>query len=54
MGSVILSWDRNDYGLSIDGKVQGVKDAPFSLGASNNVTGSQTVSDNAAMPRSST
>ncbi|MHA4869963.1 FxDxF family PEP-CTERM protein [Duganella sp. PWIR1] len=48
VGSVILSWDKNDYGLSIDGKVQNLKDAPFSLGASNNVTGSQTVSYNAA------
>lgn len=48
VGSVILSWDRNDYGLSTNGVVQGLKDAPFSLGASNNVTGSQTVSYNAA------
>lgn len=47
VGSVILSWDRNDYGLSTNGVVQGLKDAPFSLGASNNVTGSQTVSYNA-------
>jgi hypothetical protein len=48
VGSVILSWDKNDYGLSVDGKVQGLKDAAFSLGASNNVTGTQTVSYNAA------
>jgi hypothetical protein len=47
VGSVILSWDKNDYGLSTNGVVQGIKDAPFNLGASNNVSGSQTVSYNA-------
>jgi hypothetical protein len=47
VGSVILSWDRNDYGLSTNGVVQGLKDAPFNLGASNNVSGTQTVSYNA-------
>lgn len=47
VGSVILSWDRNDYGLSTNGVVQGLKDAPFNLGASNNVSGTETVSYNA-------
>ncbi|NVM76391.1 hypothetical protein FHW83_002186 [Duganella sp. SG902] len=47
VGSVILSWNRNDYGLSTNGVVQGLKDAPFSLGASNDVSGTQTVSYNA-------
>jgi hypothetical protein len=48
VGSVIRSWTHNEYGLSVDGKVQGLDKAPFSLGASNNVTGTQTVSYNAA------
>jgi hypothetical protein len=48
VGSVIRSWTNNDYGLSTDGKVQGLTPAGWSLGASNNVTGSQTVSYNAA------
>jgi hypothetical protein len=47
VGSVIRSWTHNEYGLSTNGKVQGLDAAPFNLGASNNVTGSQTVSYNA-------
>lgn len=48
VGSVIRSWTHNEYGLSVDGKVQGLDSAPFSLGAANNVTGTQTVTYNAA------
>jgi hypothetical protein len=47
VGSVIRSWNNNDYGLSTNGVVQGLTPAGWSLGASNNVTGSQTVSYNA-------
>ncbi|TFW15582.1 PEP-CTERM sorting domain-containing protein [Duganella callida] len=47
VGSVIRSWDNNDYGLSTNGVVQGLKQADFSLGAANNVSGSETVSYNA-------
>ncbi|MTV37153.1 PEP-CTERM sorting domain-containing protein [Duganella radicis] len=47
VGSVILTWHTNDYGLSTNGVVQGLKDAPFNLGAANYVTGSETVSYNA-------
>jgi hypothetical protein len=48
VGSVIRSWTHNEYGLSVDGKVQGLDQAPFSLGAANYVTGTQTVNYNAA------
>lgn len=47
VGSVIRSWTSNQYGLSTNGVVQGLHDAPFSLGASNNVSGTQTVNYNA-------
>ncbi|MYM31984.1 PEP-CTERM sorting domain-containing protein [Duganella sp. CY15W] len=47
VGSVIRSWHNNDYGLSTNGVVQGLKTGPFNLGASNNVTGTETVSYNA-------
>ena len=47
VGSVIRSWNHNEIGLSVNGKVQGLDAAPFSLGASNNVSGTQTVSYNA-------
>ncbi|WP_432382212.1 lectin-like domain-containing protein [Duganella sp. P38] len=47
VGSVIRSWNNNQYGLSTNGVVQGLDATPFNLGASNNVTGSQTVSYNA-------
>lgn len=48
VGSVIRSWHNNDYGLSTDGVVQGLKAADFNLGAANNVSGSETVSYDAA------
>jgi hypothetical protein len=48
VGSVIRSWSNNDYGLSTNGVVQGLKSSAFSLGASNYVTGTETVSYNAA------
>jgi hypothetical protein len=44
VGSVIRSWNNNDYGLSTNGVVQGLKSSAFSLGASNYVTGTETVS----------
>jgi hypothetical protein len=47
VGSVIRSWNNNDYGLSIDGKVQGLTSAGWSLGAANYVTGTETVTYNA-------
>jgi hypothetical protein len=48
VGSVIRTWDNNDYGLSTDGVVQGLKQASWNFGALNNVTGTQTVTYNAA------
>ena len=47
VGSVIRTWDNNEYGLSTDGKVQGLNKAAWNFGALNDVTGSQTVSYNA-------
>ncbi|MRW91388.1 PEPxxWA-CTERM sorting domain-containing protein [Duganella sp. FT80W] len=47
VGSVIRTWTNNDYGLSTNGVVQGLKDTPFDLGAANKVTGTETVSYNA-------
>jgi hypothetical protein len=46
-GSLIQSWTNNTAGISTNGVVQGLKAAPFNLGAANNVTGSETVSYNA-------
>jgi len=48
VGSVIRSWDNNEFGLSIDGKVQGLHKADWNFGALNNVTGTQTVTYNAS------
>ena len=48
VGSIIRTWDNNEYGLSTDGVVQGLNKAGWNFGALNNVTGSQTVSYNAA------
>lgn len=47
VGSVIRSWNNNQYGLSTNGVVQGLEAAPFNLGLSGKVSGSQTVSYNA-------
>jgi len=47
-GSLIQSWTNNTAGLSTNGVVQGLKAAPFNIGAANSVTGSETVSYNAA------
>jgi len=48
VGSIIRSWTHNEYGLSTNGTVQAdLTPAAFNLGASNNVTGTQTVSYNA-------
>jgi hypothetical protein len=47
-GSLIQSWTNNTAGLSTNGVVQGLKAAPFNLGAANDVTGTETVSYNAA------
>lgn len=48
VGSIIQSWDNNKVGLSTNGVVQGVANAAFNLGAANYVTGSETVTYNAA------
>jgi hypothetical protein len=48
VGSIIQSWDNNKVGLSTNGVVQGVASAAFNLGAANYVTGSETVTYNAA------
>jgi len=47
-GSIIQTWHNNTIGLSTNGVVQGVKSADWDLGASQNVTGNETVSYNAA------
>jgi hypothetical protein len=48
VGSIIQTWHNNTIGLSTNGVVQGVKPAGWSLGAAQNVTGSETVSYNAS------
>nr|WP_315211795.1 PEP-CTERM sorting domain-containing protein [uncultured Duganella sp.] len=48
VGSIVQSWNNNTAGLSTNGVVQGVKGAGFNLGAANYVTGTETVSYNAA------
>ena len=48
VGSVIRSWDNNEYGLSTDGVVQGLNKATWNFGALNDVTGTQTVTYDAA------
>jgi hypothetical protein len=47
VGSVIRTWNNNDYGLSTNGTVQNLKSAGWDLGAANYVTGNETVSYNA-------
>ena len=48
VGSIIQTWHNNTIGLSTNGVVQGVQSAGWNLGASQNVTGTETVSYNAA------
>ncbi|NGZ85954.1 PEP-CTERM sorting domain-containing protein [Duganella sp. SAP-35] len=47
VGSVIRSWDNNEYGISTDGVVQGLNKASWNFGALNDVTGTQTITYNA-------
>ncbi len=48
VGSIIQTWHNNTIGLSTHGVAQGVQSAGWNLGASQNVTGTETVNYNAA------
>jgi hypothetical protein len=48
VGSIIQSWSNNTIGLSVNGEVQSVKAAGWDVGRASSVTGTETVSYNAA------